>query len=110
MVQERGREEGNDSPSPSSHQKNIQKAGQRWQSEQSQTISIFWMQSVAFLHLSIALQAVVLLVKKLGDFNIADRMIAIREFGGQSARALADPSQTRTPSSLCHPTQVDATD
>jgi len=50
---------------------------------------------VAFLNLSIALQAVVLFVKKLGNFNITDRMIASGEFGGQSARALADPSQRR---------------
>jgi|GEM_PF-6267813 len=46
MVQERGREEGNDSPSHFRHEKNMQKAGQRGQSEQSQTISISWMQSV----------------------------------------------------------------
>ena len=49
----------------------------------------------AFLSLAIALQTVILLVKKLRDFDIADRMVLPGQLRGQGSRAFADPSQRR---------------
>src|SRR6185436_1913466 len=50
---------------------------------------------LAFLQLPIALQAVVLFVQQLGDSHIARWMTLPAQFGGQRARALADPPEGR---------------
>jgi len=49
----------------------------------------------AFLQFPIALQTVVLFVQQLGDSHIAGGMSLAAQFGGQGARALADPPQGR---------------
>ena len=43
----------------------------------------------------IALQAILLLMQKLGDFGVADGVLLSRQCSGNIARALADPAQWR---------------
>ena len=50
---------------------------------------------LAFLHLPIALQAVVLIAQKLRHFLIADWMLLPCQFGSQRPGAFADPPQGR---------------